>query len=75
VETSAAPSLTRGRYTYDYSDAKGLAVLLKMYTLGHGFVPSGIRAGDMRYHGMSPLISSLYREKKIEARVYDQKEP
>lgn len=74
VETAAAPSLTRGRYAYDYTDAKGTQFLLKMYTLGHGFVPSGIRAGDMRYHGMSPLISALYRENKIEARVYEQQQ-
>jgi tryptophan synthase beta chain len=72
VETASAPSLSKGQYTYDYTDSEGLAPLLKMYTLGHGFVPPGIQAGDMSYHGMSPLISALYRENRIEARVYDQ---
>jgi tryptophan synthase beta chain len=72
VESASAPSLSKGQYTYDYSDAKGLTFLLKMYTLGHGFVPPGIRAGNMRYHGVSPLISALYREQKIEAKSYRQ---
>jgi len=74
VETAVAPSLSRGRFAYDYSDTAGFAPLLKMYTLGHGYVPSGISAGDMRYHGMAPLVSALYREKKIETRVYIQRE-
>jgi len=72
VETAAAPSLSRGRYAYDYADAGGLSALLKMYTLGHGFIPPGIRAGGMRYHGISPLVSAFYREKKIEARTSTQ---
>jgi tryptophan synthase beta chain len=72
VETAAAPSLSKGRYAYDFADAEGLSVLLKMYTLGHGFIPPGIRAGGMRYHGISPLISALYREKQIEAKLYTQ---
>jgi tryptophan synthase beta chain len=74
VETAAAPSLSKGRYTYDYGDAGGLSVMLKMYTLGHGFVPPGIRAGGMRYHGISPLVSALYREKQIEARICTQRQ-
>ena len=74
VETAAAPSLSKGRYTYDYADTAGLSLMLKMYTLGHSFVPPGIRAGGMRYHGISPLISALYREKKIEAKVYTQRQ-
>ncbi len=74
VETAAAPSLSRGRYAYDYTDAEGLSPLLKMYTLGHSFVPPGIRAGGMRYHGISPLVSALYREKRIEARAYTQRQ-
>ncbi|MDP2720340.1 MAG: TrpB-like pyridoxal phosphate-dependent enzyme [Dehalococcoidia bacterium] len=73
VETAACPSLSKGRYAYDYGDAEGLSPLLKMYTLGHSFVPPGISAGGMRYHGISPLISALYREKRIEARSYSQK--
>lgn len=74
VETASAPSLSKGRYTYDYADAGGFPVLLRMYTLGHGFVPPGIRAGGMRYHAVSPLISALYREKQIEARAYTQRQ-
>jgi tryptophan synthase beta chain len=72
VETASAPSLSRGRYAYDYGDTEGLFPLLKMYTLGHSFVPPGIRAGGMRYHGISPLVSALYREKQIEAKTYAQ---
>ena len=72
VETAAYPSLTRGSYGYDYSDTGGLAPLIKMYTLGSGYMPPRINAGGMRYHGMAPLISSLYREKEIEARSYTQ---
>jgi tryptophan synthase beta chain len=72
VETVAAPSLSRGRYAYDYGDAEGFSPLLKMYTLGHSYVPPGISAGGMRYHGMSPLISELYREKQIEVKSYTQ---
>jgi tryptophan synthase beta chain len=74
VETVAAPSLSKGKYAYDYADAEGLTPLLKMYTLGHSFVPPGIRAGGMRYHGISPLISSLYGEKRIEAKSYTQRQ-
>jgi len=74
VETASAPSLSKGRYSYDYADAGDFPVLLRMYTLGHGFVPPGIRAGGMRYHGMSPLISALYREKYIEARICTQRQ-
>ena len=74
VETAAAPSLSKGRYAYDYADAGRLPALLKMYTLGHGFVPPGIRAGGMRYHGISPLVSALYREKQIEARICTQRQ-
>ena len=74
AETAAAPSLSKGRYAYDYTDSGRLPVLLKMYTLGHGFVPPGIRAGGMRYHGISPLVSALYREKQIEARTCTQRQ-
>lgn len=74
VETASAPSLTKGEYAYDYGDSEGLSPMLKMYTLGHSFMPGSIRAGAMRYHGMSPLISALYREKEIEARCYTQAE-
>jgi tryptophan synthase beta chain len=72
VETAASPSLSKGRYAYDYADSGGLSLMLKMYTLGHGFIQPGIRAGGMRYHGISPLVSALYREKQIEAKMYTQ---
>ena len=74
VETASCPSLSKGRYAYDYGDAEGLSPMLKMYTLGHSFVPPGIRAGGMRYHGISPLVSALYREKQIEAKAYTQRQ-
>jgi tryptophan synthase beta chain len=74
VETAAAPSLSKGRYAYDYGDTEGLFPMLKMYTLGRSFVPPDIRAGGMRYHGISPLISALYSEKQIEAKTCKQKQ-
>lgn len=74
VETAAAPSLSKGHYTYDYADSKLLGPMLKMYTLGHSYNPPGIRAGGMRYHGISPLISALYREKQIEAVMCTQRQ-
>jgi tryptophan synthase beta chain len=72
VEPAAAPSLTGGKYAYDFPDADGLLPVLKMHTLGHDFVPAHIRAGAMRYHGMSPLVSALYDHKIIEAVAYPQ---
>ena len=74
VETASAPSLTKGRLAYDSMDAEGLSPLLRMYTLGRGFVPPGIHAGGMRYHGISPLVSALYRNRRIEARTHTQSE-
>ena len=74
VETAACPSLSKGRYAYDYGDTEGLSPMLKMYTLGRSFVPPDIRAGGMRYHGIAPLVSALYREKQIEAKTYMQKQ-
>ena len=68
VEPTATPSLTKGIYTYDYGDTVHMAPVVKMYTLGHTFVPAGIHAGGLRYHGMSPLISALYNQGYIEAR-------
>ncbi len=67
VEPLACPSLTRGEYLYDYGDTAGMAPLAKMHTLGHTFVPAGIHAGGLRYHGMAPLVSLLYKEGIIEA--------
>ncbi|MCL5277443.1 MAG: TrpB-like pyridoxal phosphate-dependent enzyme, partial [Deltaproteobacteria bacterium] len=62
VEPSSCPTLTKGPYTYDFGDEAGLTPLIKMYTLGHNFVPPGIHAGGLRYHGDSPLVSQFYNE-------------
>ena len=67
VEPTSCPTLTKGIYAYDYGDASGFTPLMKMYTLGHDFMPPGIHAGGLRYHGDSPLVSQLYHEKLIEA--------
>lgn len=67
VEPAACPTLTKGKFAYDYGDSVGLTPMLKMYTLGHGFTPSGIHAGGLRYHGASPLLSQLYHDGLIEA--------
>jgi len=74
VESSACPTLTKGVYAYDYGDTGKIGPLTKMYTLGSGFVPSGVHAGGLRYHGMSPIVSKLYHDKVIEAVAYDQLE-
>ena len=74
VEPTSCPTLTKGEYAYDYGDASGFTPLMKMYTLGHDFMPPGIHAGGLRYHGDSPLVSALYHHKHIEARSYNQKE-
>ncbi|MGF1645122.1 MAG: TrpB-like pyridoxal phosphate-dependent enzyme [Thiotrichales bacterium] len=67
VEPASCPTLTKGVYAYDYGDVSGYTPLMKMYTLGHDFMPPGIHAGGLRYHGDSPLLSQLYHEKLIEA--------
>ena len=72
VEPEASPSLTRGRFAYDFGDAIGMTPLIKMHTLGHTFVPNPIHAGGLRYHGMAPLISALYDAGIYEARAYHQ---
>jgi len=72
VEPTACPTLTRGAYTYDFGDTVGLTPLIMMYTLGHGFVPPGIHAGGLRYHGDAPLLCLLVHEKIMEARAYAQ---
>lgn len=74
VEPAACPSLTRGRYAYDFGDTAGLTPLLKMHTLGHDFIPDPIHAGGLRYHGMSPLISHIYELGLIEAIAIGQQE-
>jgi tryptophan synthase beta chain len=72
VEPSSCPTLTKGRYVYDFGDTAGTTPMMKMYTLGHTFVPSGIHAGGLRYHGDSPIVSALVAEGLIEARAYAQ---
>jgi len=72
VEPSSCPTLTRGTYAYDYGDVAGMAPIAKMYTLGHDFMPPGIHAGGLRYHGASPLVSQLLHEGFIEARAVNQ---
>jgi len=74
IEPLACPSLTAGEYRYDYGDSIGLTPLLKMYTLGHDFVPSAIHAGGLRYHGDSPLHSKLTNEGYMDALAYNQQE-
>ncbi len=72
VEPSACPTLTRGAYTFDYGDTAKMAPIVKMHTLGHDFVPPGIHAGGLRYHGMAPHVSALYDNGNIEAIALDQ---
>ena len=72
VEPAACPSLTKGQFAYDFGDTAKLTPLIKMYTLGHDFVPPGIHAGGLRYHGASPLLSHLLQQGHIEARAYPQ---
>ncbi len=72
VEPSSCPSLTKGQYAYDYGDSSGFTPIMKMHTLGHNFMPPGIHAGGLRYHGASPLVSQLYHEGLIEALAVPQ---
>ena len=72
VEPTSCPTLTKGVYAYDYGDTAKMTPLLPMYTLGHDFVPPGIHAGGLRYHGMSPLVSLLQKEGIVEGRAYSQ---
>ncbi|HTP07601.1 MAG TPA: TrpB-like pyridoxal phosphate-dependent enzyme [Anaerolineae bacterium] len=67
VEPTAAPSLTKGIYTYDFGDTAQMTPLVKMYTLGSAFIPAPIHAGGLRYHAMAPIICKLYNEGVIEA--------
>src|SRR3989475_1570543 len=67
VEPMAAPSLTKGRYVYDFGDEAMMTPLVKMHTLGHSFMPAPIHAGGLRYHGMAPAVSALHELKVIEA--------
>ncbi len=72
IEPTACPTLTRGAFEYDFGDTAGMTPLMKMYTLGHRFVPPKIHAGGLRYHGAAPLCSHLLRHGYIEARAYQQ---
>jgi tryptophan synthase beta chain len=72
VEPESCPTVTRGLYTYDFGDLVGTTPLLKMYTLGHTFVPPPIHAGGLRYHGMAPLICHLHKLGLIEAQAAHQ---
>ena len=74
VEPASCPSLTRGRYAYDFCDTGKICPLAKMYTLGSGFIPSANHAGGLRYHGMSSIVSQLYDDKIITARSVEQTE-
>jgi tryptophan synthase beta chain len=72
VEPAACPSLTRGRYAYDFGDTGHMTPLAKMHTLGSAFMPPGFHAGGLRYHGMAPLVSHVKELGLIEARAYNQ---
>lgn len=74
VEPNAIPSITGGEYRYDYGDTAELTPLIKMYTLGHKFIPPPIHAAGLRYHGKAPSLSLLAKEKIIKAIAYEQKE-
>ncbi len=74
VEPASCPTLTKGKFTYDFGDTAGFTPLLKMFTLGHNFIPPKIHAGGLRYHGMAPTVSKLHEEGMIEARSYHQLE-
>ena len=72
VEPTATPTLTKGVYAFDYGDTARMAPIVKMYTLGHSFVPPPIHAGGLRYHGMAPSICALYDAGYIEALAVPQ---
>ena len=72
VEPMAAPTLTKGPYAYDFGDEAGMAPIVKMYTLGHGYIPPPVHAGGLRYHGMAPIVSHLYKLGIIEAMAMHQ---
>ncbi len=72
VEPSSCPTLTRGHYAYDFGDTAGFTPMMLMYTLGHDFMPPGIHAGGLRYHGDSVLVSQLYHDGIVEARAVPQ---
>jgi tryptophan synthase beta chain len=73
AEPSSCPSLTKGVYAFDYGDTVGMTPIVKMHTLGHDFMPPGIHAGGLRYHGAAPLVSRLLEDRLIEAVAYPQR--
>jgi tryptophan synthase beta chain len=72
VEPAACPSLTKGKYVYDFGDTAMMTPLVKMHTLGHSFIPAPVHAGGLRYHGMAPIVSALLDQGLIEARAIHQ---
>ncbi|MCA9913065.1 MAG: pyridoxal-phosphate dependent enzyme, partial [Anaerolineae bacterium] len=74
VEPAACPSLTRGKYAYDFGDTAGMTPMVKMYTLGHDFVPAPLHAGGLRYHGMASVICEMYDQGLMEAAAIPQME-
>jgi tryptophan synthase beta chain len=73
AEPSSCPTLTKGVYAFDYGDTVGLTPIVKMHTLGHDFMPPGIHAGGLRYHGAAPLVSRLLEDGLVEAQAYPQR--
>jgi tryptophan synthase beta chain len=73
-EPTACPTLTKGIYAYDFGDTAGMAPIIKMHTLGHDYVPPGIHAGGLRYHGDAPLLCRLVKDKLIDAMAFQQNE-
>jgi tryptophan synthase beta chain len=74
VEPASCPSMTRGRYAFDWGDLAATAPIVKMHTLGHTFIPPGIHAGGLRYHGMAPSVSALVEHGDVEPRAVKQLE-
>lgn len=72
AEPCACPTMTKGKYAFDYGDTAMMAPIVCMHTLGHGFVPAGIHAGGLRYHGMAPIVSLLLEEGIVQAEAYHQ---
>jgi tryptophan synthase beta chain len=73
VEPDACPTITKGKYTYDFGDTGEMTPLVKMHTLGHTFIPASIHAGGLRYHGMAPIVSALVDHGIIDAVAYPQR--
>jgi tryptophan synthase beta chain len=72
AEPAACPTLTKGKFAYDFGDTGEMTPLLPMYTLGHDFVPAPVHAGGLRYHGDAPSLSQLVHEGQMEAKAYSQ---